>query len=115
VFVVKVARPLEGIKGIKGIKESKRIKGIKVIVRTSLITSPLGLEVTTFTRNLLRKFTKRARYTSDYLFRSYKSGRRNNLLAGLQVLSLYLILKSNTKSSFSYLACRYNSFGFVIR
>jgi hypothetical protein len=82
VFVIKVARPLERIKGIKGIKESKRIKGIEAIVRISLTILPLGLEVTIFTRNLLRKFTSRARYASNYLFRSYKLGRRNNLLVG---------------------------------
>jgi hypothetical protein len=115
VYVVEVARPLEGIEGIKGVEESKRIEGIEAIVRTSLAILPLGLEVTTFTRNLLRKFTSRARYAFNYLFRSYKSGRRNNLLAGFRVPSLYLILKSNTKSSSSYLACRYNSFGFVKR
>jgi hypothetical protein len=83
VFVIKVARPLEEIKGIKRIEESKRIKEIKVIVRTSLTILLLGLEVTTFTRNLLRKFTRRACYTSNYLFRSYKSGCYNNLLVRL--------------------------------
>jgi hypothetical protein len=82
VFVVKVARPLEGIEGIKGVEGSKRIKGIKAIVRTSLAILPLGLEVTTFTRNLLRKFTSRARYASNYLFRSCKLGYCNNLLVG---------------------------------
>jgi hypothetical protein len=80
VYVVEVARPLEGIKGIKGVKESKRIKGIKAIVRTSLTISLLYLEVTTFTRNLLRKFTSRVRYASNYLFRSCKLGYCNNLL-----------------------------------
>jgi hypothetical protein len=115
VFVVEVARPLEGIEGIKGVKGSVRIEGIEAIVRTSLTTLPLGLEVTTFTRNLLRKFTSRARYASNYLFRSCKSGCRDNLLVGFRVPSLYLILKSNTKSSSSYLACRYDSFGFVKR
>jgi hypothetical protein len=80
VFVIKVTRPLEGIKGIKRVKESKRIKRIKVIVRTSLTISLLGLEVTIVTRNLLRKFTSKVRYASNYLFRSYKLGYRNNLL-----------------------------------
>jgi hypothetical protein len=82
VFIVEVVRPLEGIEGIKGVKESKRIEGIKAIVYTSLTISPLGLEVTTFTWNLLRKFTSKVRYASNYLFRSYKSGYYNNLLAG---------------------------------
>jgi hypothetical protein len=106
VYVVKVARPLEGIEGIKGVEESKRIKGIEAIVCTSLTISPLGLEVTTFTQNLLKKFTSRVRYASNYLFRSCKSGCRNNLLVGFRVPSLYLILKSNTKSSSSYLTYR---------
>jgi hypothetical protein len=82
VFVVKVARLLEGIKGIKGVKESKKIEEIEAIVRTSLTILSLGLKVTTFTRNLLRKFASRARYASNYLFRSYKLGYYNNLLVG---------------------------------
>jgi hypothetical protein len=83
VFVIEVARPLEGIKRIEEIKGSKRIEGIKVIVRISLTILLLGLEVTIFTRNLLRKFTRGACYTFNYLFRSCKLGRRNNLLVGL--------------------------------
>jgi hypothetical protein len=82
VYVVEVARPLEGIEGIKGVEGSKRIKGIKAIVCTSLTVSLLGLEVTIFTRNLLRKFTSKVRYTSNYLFRSCKLGCYNNLLVG---------------------------------
>jgi hypothetical protein len=80
VFVIEVARPLEGIKGIKKVERSKRIKEIKVLVRTSLTILLLGLEVTIVTRNLLRKFTSRARYASNYLFRSYKLGCHDNLL-----------------------------------
>jgi hypothetical protein len=80
VFVVKVTRPLKRIKGIKRVKKSKRIKEIKVIVRTSLTILLLGLEVTIVTRNLLRKFTSKACYAFNYLFRSYKSGYYNNLL-----------------------------------
>jgi hypothetical protein len=82
VFVIEVARPLERIEGIKGVEESKRIKGIEAIVCTSLVILLLSLEVTIFTWNLLRKFTSRVRYASNYLFRSCKSGYYNNLLAG---------------------------------
>jgi hypothetical protein len=82
VFVIKVARPLKGIKRIKEVKESKRIKEIKAIVRTSLTILLLGLKVTIFTRNLLRKFTSRAYYAFNYLFRSCKLGYYNNLLVG---------------------------------
>jgi hypothetical protein len=83
VFVIKVASPLERIKGIKRVKESKKIKRIKVIVRISLTILLLGLEVTIFIRNLLRKFTSRACYAFNYLFRSYKLGCHDNLLVGL--------------------------------
>jgi hypothetical protein len=89
VFTIKVARPLKGIeeikgiKGIKGVKGIKRIEGIEALLCTSITIRPLGLEVTIFTRNLLRKFTSRAYYAFNYLFRSCKLERYDNLLVRL--------------------------------